>query len=45
MAVGHTGLRDMKLCRSQELEAGLEALVGTPGSEPFCSWDQCLYWR
>lgn len=44
-AVGYVDLGDMKLCRSQELEAGLQVLAGTPGSESFCSWDQWLYWE
>lgn len=37
MAVGYVELGDMKLCRSQELEAGLQVLAGTPRSES-CKW-------
>lgn len=40
MAIGYVDLEDRKLCRRQELEAGLQVLAGTPASESFCSWDQ-----
>lgn len=45
MAIGYVDLGDRKLCRRQELEAGLQVLAGTPASESFCRWDQWLYWE